>query len=123
MTPPEATRVVLSYPEGLSGWGRDQIETPHYRAYFTRVLDRLAVGDVREEFLDVGCCGDSLDVPFRVERIEVGKDADGNAAHPVDEAVVTRDTAVVYEPRAGEVGGGWRVQSAGGPTCVRSDGD
>jgi|GEM_PF-303196 hypothetical protein len=119
MTPPEATRVVLSYPEGLSGWGRDQIETPHYRAYFTRVLDRIAVGDVREEFLDVGCCGDSLDVPFRVERI----DADGDAAHPVDEAVVTRDTTVVYETRVGEVEGGWRVQSANGPTCVREDGN
>lgn len=123
MTPPEATRVVLSYPEGLSGWGRDQIETPHYRAYFTRVLDRIAVGDVREEFLDVGCCGDSLDVPFRVERIEAGEDAGGDAARLVDEAVATRDTAVVYEPRAGEVEGGWRVQSADGPTCVRSDGD
>jgi len=26
-----ATRVVLSYPEGLSDWGRDQVETDRYR--------------------------------------------------------------------------------------------
>ncbi|WP_418285932.1 hypothetical protein [Halorubrum sp. DTA46] len=114
MTEPEATRVVLSYPDGLSGWGRDQIRTPHYRAYFTRVLGRVAVGDIREEFVDVGCCGDSLDLSFRVERIE----ADGAG---VDEAVVTRATAIAYETRSGDVEGGWRVQSAGGPTCAIPD--
>lgn len=105
----EATRLVLSYPEGLSGWGRDQIETDRYRSYFARVVDRAAVGDVREEFVDVGCCGDSLDVPFRVERIEV----DGET---VDAAVVTGDTVVDYETRPGGVDGGWRVQSAAGPS-------
>ncbi|MGQ3328325.1 MULTISPECIES: hypothetical protein [Halorubrum] len=105
-----ATRVVLSYPEGLSDWGRDQVEADRYRSYFARVLDRVAVGDVREEFVDVGCCGDSLDVPFRVERIE----ADGDA---VDAALVGDATAVDYETRPGDVDGGWRVQSASGPSC------
>jgi len=109
MDVPEATRVVLSYPEGLSDWGRGQIEADRYRGYFARVMDRAAVGDVREEFVDVGCCGDSLDVPFRVERIE----SDGDA---VDAAVVTGDTTVDYETRAGDVDGGWRVQSAAGPS-------
>jgi hypothetical protein len=109
MNAPEADRVVLSYPDGLSDWGRDQIETDRYRGYFARVMGEAAVGDVREEFVDVGCCGDSLDVPFRVERIE----ADGDA---VDAAVVTGETAVDYETRAGDVDGGWRVQSAAGPS-------
>jgi hypothetical protein len=116
MDTPAATRVVLSYPEGLSDWGRDQVETDRYRGYFARVMDRAAVGDVREEFVDVGCCGDSLDVPFRVERLE----ADGD---PVDAAVVTTDTAVDYETRKGDVDGGWQVQSAAGQACVRPDRD
>ncbi|PAU82734.1 hypothetical protein CK500_14155 [Halorubrum salipaludis] len=111
---PTATRVVLSYPEGLSDWGRDQIETDRYRGYFARVLDRVAVGDAREEFVDVGCCGDSLDVPFRVERVEVDGD-------PVDAATVTDATTVAYETRPGEVDGGWRVQSAAGPSCSTAD--
>ena len=110
----DATRVVLSYPEGLSDWGRDQVETDRYRGYFVRVLDRVAVGDICEEFVDVGCCGDSLDVPFRVERIEVDGD-------PVDTAVVTDATAVGYETRSCDVDGGWRVQSAAGPSCTTSN--
>jgi len=116
MNTPEATRVVLSHPEGLSDWGRDQVETDRYRGYFARVMDRAAVGDVREEFVDVGCCGDSLDVPFRVERLEA-------ESGPVDAAVVTRETVVDYETRTGDVDGGWRVQSAAGQTCARADRD
>lgn len=116
MSTPAATRVVLSYPEGLSDWGRDQVETDRYRGYFARVMDRAAVGDVREEFVDVGCCGDSLDVPFRVERLEV----DGA---PVDVAVVTGDTTVDYDTRSGDVEGGWRVQSAAGQTAASPDRD
>jgi len=109
-----ATRVVLSYPEGLSDWGRDQIETDRYRGYFARVLGRVAVGDAREEFVDVGCCGDSLDVPFRVERIE----ADGDS---VEAAIVTDATAIDYETRSGDVDGGWLVQSAAGPSPSTSE--
>ncbi|WP_144797522.1 hypothetical protein [Halorubrum depositum] len=127
MDAPEAARVVLSYPEGLSDWGRDQVETDRYRSYFARVMDEVAVGDVREEFVDVGCCGDSLDVPFRVERIEAGgggDDADetrgdgldGTRGDTVDTAVVTSETTVDYETRDGDVDGGWRVQSAAGPS-------
>ncbi len=109
MNRPIASRVVLSYPEGLGGWGREQIGTERYRGYFKRVLGTVTVGDRREEFVDVGCCGDSLDVPFRVERIEVDGD-------PVDEATVDEATEVVYETRPGDVDGGWLVQSADGPT-------
>lgn len=130
MDAPEAARVVLSYPEGLSDWGRDQIEADRYRSYFARVMGDVAVGDVREEFVDVGCCGDSLDVPFRVERIEAagGDGGDGSDARDdareigadvdalVDAAVVTGETTVDYETRAGDVDGGWRVQSAAGPS-------
>jgi hypothetical protein len=107
----QATRVVLSYPEGLSDWGRDQVETDRYRGYFRRVLGDVAVGETREEFVDVGCCGDSLDIPFHVERVEAGGEA-------VDAATVTDATAVGYETRAGDVDGGWKVQSAAGETCA-----
>ncbi|WP_435062289.1 hypothetical protein [Halobaculum sp. EA56] len=99
----EATRVVLSFPEGLSDWGRDQIDTERYRGYLRRVLEEPTVGDEREEFVDVGCCGDSLDLTFRVEAVEGG-------------TRVGESTAVELVERAGDVEGGWRVQSAGGPT-------
>ena len=108
MDHPTATRVVLSYPDGLSEWARDQVGTDRYRGYFARVLGTVTVGGRREEFVDVGCCGDSLDVPFRVERIEV----DGE---PAETAVVTADTEIAYRTRPGDVDGGWRVQSGGGP--------
>ncbi|SNR50653.1 hypothetical protein [Halorubrum vacuolatum] len=109
MTLPIASRVVLSYPNGLSTWGRDQIGTDRYRGYFRRVLGEVAVGDEREEFVDIGCCGDSLDIPFRIERIE---DAEGRS---LDRAVVDADTEVVYTTHDGDVEGGWLVQSAAGP--------
>lgn len=99
----EATRVVLSFPDGLSEWGRDQIDTDRYRNYLRRMLDEPRVGDAREEFVDVGCCGDSLDLTFRVERVEGGER-------------VGDDTVVELIERPGRVAGGWRVQSAGGPT-------
>ncbi len=119
MDPPTASRVVLSYPSGLSDWGRDQIETDRYRRYFGRVLGEVHVGDVREEFVDVGCCGDSLDVPFRVERIEVGGDGLGGDSEANDVevggAVVDDATEIAYATREGDVAGGWLVQSAAGP--------
>lgn len=102
----DATRVVISYPEDLSDWGRSQLETPWFTAYL-----RKTVGDAREgrewgEFLDVGCCGDSLDVPLRIERVE-GGDRFGP------------DTEIEYTAReACGIQGGWRVQSAGGPTTA-----
>ncbi len=105
--PPRATRVVLSYPENASDWAREQFEADRYRNYFRRSLGTVAVGDVREEFVDVGCCGDSLDVPFRVEAVETAGDE-------VDRATVTEETEIAYVDRAGAVEGGWRVQSAAG---------
>lgn len=99
-----ATRVVVSYPADLSDWGRFQVEKPSFRAYLTKTLGAVEEGDVREEFVGVGCCGDSLDVPLRIERVEGGSE-------------VIRDTEVEYSVReACGIEGGWRVQSAGGPT-------
>lgn len=97
-----ATRLVLSYPGGLSEWGRNQVETDRYRGYLRRVFDAPAVGDEREEFVDVGCCGNSLDLTFRVEAVE-GGDRVGDG------------TEVELVTREGDVEGGWRVQSAGAP--------
>jgi hypothetical protein len=96
-----ASRVVLSYPEDLSEWGRNQVNQPSFRAYLRKVHDDLEVGDVLEEFVGVGCCGDTLDVPLRVERV------DGDR--------VGEDTDVEYEVReACDLDGGWRVQSRAG---------
>ena len=99
----DATRVVLSFPDGLSEWGRDQVDTDRYRNYLRRMIDEARVGDQREEFVDIGCCGDSLDLTFRVEVVEGG-------AH------VGESTTIELVERAGDVDGGWRVQSAAGPT-------
>ncbi|MFC6903691.1 hypothetical protein [Halalkalicoccus tibetensis] len=100
-----ATRVVVSYPADLSDWGRFQVEKPSFRAYLTKTLGEVREGDEREEFVGVGCCGDSLDVPLRIEAVEGGPE-------------VTRDTEVEYSVReACGIEGGWRVQSAGGPTA------
>jgi len=99
-----ATTVVLSYPSDLSEWGRDEVEGSPFRAYLPKAHDTASEGDVWAEFVDVGCCGDSLDVDLRVESVE-GGDA-------VDE-----DTEFRFTERDGDaVEGGWRVQSAGGPT-------
>ncbi|MCU4801246.1 hypothetical protein OB920_12775 [Halobacteria archaeon HArc-gm2] len=99
-----ATRVVLSYPSDLSDWGRDGVEGRPFRAYLAKAHDTASEGDVWAEFVSVGCCGDTLDVDLHVEKVE-GGDA-------VDE-----DTEFAFTERdVEEVEGGWRVQSAGGPT-------
>ncbi|MFB6151666.1 MAG: hypothetical protein ABEJ40_07660 [Haloarculaceae archaeon] len=96
-----AERVVVSYPADLSDWGRSVLEDRPFRTYLSRTLGTVAPGDEFEEFLDVGCCGDTMDVPLRVERVE-GGDA------------VTEETAVEYEVReACGIDGGWAVQSRG----------
>jgi len=98
-----ARRVVLSHPSDLSDWGRSQLETPWFRAYLRKTLGTVEPGTVTEEFLDVGCCGSTLDVPLRVERVEGGD-------------TVTESTAVAYTVReACDLAGGWRVQSVEGP--------
>lgn len=98
-----ATLVVLSYPADLSDWGRRQVETPWFRAYLRKTLGEVGAGDVTEEFLDVGCCGSTLDVPLRVERVEGGP-------------LVDESTEMRYEVReACGVEGSWLVQSRAGP--------
>lgn len=99
-----ATRVVLSYPADLSSWGRDQVSTDHFKAYLRKVHDSATVGDAWAEFVGVGCCGDALDVTLQVEAVDGGDRID-------------EDTAFEYTVReACDVQGGWRVQSADGPT-------
>jgi len=99
----DADRVVVSYPADLSTWGRQQVQTDHFRAWLRKTLDSVAVGDIREEFVGVGCCGDTLDVPLRVETVEGGRR-------------VGPDTTLDYEVReACDIEGGWQVQSEAGP--------
>lgn len=98
-----ATQVVVSHPSNLSEWGRDQLDTDPFRAYLHKVHDNLEPGTVWEEFVDVGCCGDSLDVPLRVETVD-------------GPSVMGPDTEIVYTGRDEDhVEGGWLVQSAAGP--------
>ncbi|HMB49145.1 MAG TPA: hypothetical protein VKM69_00660 [Natronoarchaeum rubrum] len=102
-----ATRVVVSYPADLSDWGRRQVDRSSFRAFLRRTRETAREGDVWEEFVGVGCCGNTLDVPLRVERVEGGP-------------AVDVDTEIDFEAReACGIEGSWRVQSAGGP--ARSD--
>lgn len=98
-----AARVVVSYPQDLSKWGRFQVEKPSFRAFLRKTRDRAREGDHWEEFVGVGCCGNTLDVPLRVERVDGGPRID-------------EETEIEYEVReACGIEGSWRVQSAGGP--------
>jgi hypothetical protein len=104
MAPNELSKLVVSYPEDLSDWGRFQVEKPAFRAYLTKTLGEVHEGDEWEEFVGVGCCGNTLDVPLRIEAVEGGSE-------------VTRETEIEYSVReACGVRGGWLVQSAGGPS-------
>lgn len=99
-----ADTVVISYPDDLSAWGRHQLDTPHFRAYLRKTLGTVATGDAWEEFVGVGCCGNTLDVPLRIERVEGGD-------------TVGEGTSIDYVVReACGIAGGWQVQSAAGPT-------
>ncbi|WP_267640843.1 hypothetical protein [Haloarchaeobius amylolyticus] len=98
-----ATRVVLSYPADLSSWSRDQVATSHFRAWLRRTRETATVGDIWEEFVDVGCCGSTYDVPLKVEAVEGG-------------AAMGPDTDIEYTVREQcDIGGGWEVQSQAGP--------
>jgi len=77
-----ADTVVVSYPADLSEWGRFQVEKPSFRAFLRRTRDEAAEGDAWEEFVGVGCCGDTLDVPLRVESVEGGDRVAGSATRP-----------------------------------------
>ncbi|WP_254838689.1 hypothetical protein [Natronomonas marina] len=98
-----ATRLVVSYPADLSDWGRMQLERPEFRAFLRKTHESAEPGDVWEEFVGVGCCGDALDVPLRVERVEGGPR-------------LAAATAVEFEERAAcGIEGGWLVQSEAAP--------
>lgn len=104
-TPSEATSVVISYPADLSIWGQEQIDTPHFRSYLRKTLDEVSTGEQWEEFVGVGCCGNTLDVPLRIEQVTGG-------------TVVGPQTDISYVERAAcGIEGGWQVQSAAGPTA------
>ncbi|UPW01314.1 hypothetical protein M0R88_04225 [Halorussus gelatinilyticus] len=102
-----AERVVISYPEDLSDWGRFQVEKDAFAAYLRKTkTDRVRQGDAWEEFVGVGCCGSTLDVPLRVEEITGGE-------------TLGSDTAVEWTVReACGIRGGWQVQSRGGPNEI-----
>ncbi|MFC5367837.1 hypothetical protein [Salinirubrum litoreum] len=98
-----AASVTISYPADLSDWSRDQLDGRIFRAYLRRKLDRPAVGDEWEEFVDVGCCGSAHHVQLRIEAVEGGDR-------------VGEETLIEYTTRdACHVGGGWEVQSRAGP--------
>lgn len=105
--PPDATgepasRVVVSYPADLSQWGRDTLDDRPFRAYLRKTLGPVEAGQEVEEFVGVGCCGDTLDVPLRIESVEGGD-------------TVATDTDIEYEVReACGIDGGWKVQSRSG---------
>lgn len=101
---PAASRIVISYPADVSDWGRDQLATPWFEGYLRKTLGTVEVGTEWEEFVDIGCCGNSLDIPLRIEAIEGGD-------------TVANDTEIDWTTReACGIEGGWRVQSAAGPT-------
>lgn len=98
-----AETVVVSYPRDLSDWGRMRIDDRRFRAYLRKVYDDVTAGDAWEEFVGVGCCGNTLDVPLRVERVDGG-------------SRMGEDTVIEFEERAAcGLAGNWRVQSAAGP--------
>jgi hypothetical protein len=96
-----ATRVTISYPRQLSRWGREQVESPRYVNYLRKTIGEAPVGKEWEEFADVGCCGDTLDIPLRIEAVEGG-------------TAVGPETEIEFAERDAEMRGGWRVQSAAG---------
>ena len=100
----EASRVVISYPEDLSDWSRDQLATRWFMAYLRKTVGRATVGREWNEFVDVGCCGSAHDVPLRIEAVEGGDE-------------VGSGTEIEYTTReACGVKSGWLVQSAAGPS-------
>jgi len=105
----DASRIVVSYPADLSAWGRDRVDCSEFRAYLRKTRAEAAEGDRWDEFVGVGCCGDSLDVPLRVEAVE-GGDALG------------AETTVEFTVReACGLDGNWQVQSEGGPRTPASE--
>lgn len=97
-----AARVTLSYPADLSQWGRLQLDNHSFKSYLKRTKTATP-GETWSVFLDVGCCGDTYDVPLRVESVDGG-------------VTLGPDTNIIYKEReACGLDGGWAVQSAGKP--------
>lgn len=97
-----ARTVVFSYPEGIGAWGRESVGESSFQAYLRKKLDSVEAGDVTEEFVDSGCCGDTIEVPLRVESVEGGSQ-------------VGEDTEFEFTEREGGSQGGWTVQSQAAP--------
>lgn len=97
-----ATTVTVSYPADLSEWGRGIVEEKPFRTYLRKAHETATDGDSWEEFLGVGCCGNTLDVTLRVESVEGGSE-------------ITPETSFEFVERAACGVGGWEVQSAAGP--------
>lgn len=97
-----ATRVVISHPTALSDWGRGQLTSERFVNYLRKTVGDAVVGAEWEEFVDVGCCGSTLDVPLRVESVEGGD-------------VVGPETEIEFTERDVPMEGGWAVQSAAAP--------
>lgn len=98
-TTAEVGRVVLSYPADLTSWDREQLDTPWYRGYLRKILEEPEIGEVFEEFVDIGCCGSSRRVPLAVEELE----GDGS---------VGETTSIEYiEREACDLPDAWEVQS------------
>jgi len=98
-----ASRVVVSIPADVSDWGRGQLDTRHMRAYLRRHFETAREGDAWSVFVDVGCCGNSPDIPLRVESVDGGPEMD-------------EETEIEYVERdACGVQTGWEVQSEAGP--------
>lgn len=97
------TRVTVSYPADVSDWGDGQLRTDHMRSYLKKTKGPAREGDTWDVFLDVGCCGNSPDVPLVVEAVE----GDGELSDETTIEFVERDACGVDS--------GWEVQSQAGP--------
>lgn len=93
-----ATRVVLSYPADLSEHGRYRIGQEYYKRYLRKTREEAAAGDEWLEFTDIGCCGNQLEVPLRVESVDGG-------------SAIGPETEIEYAEReACGVSPGWSAQ-------------
>ena len=93
----EAERIVISYPDGLGAWRAQQLTHERFAKYLRKTLGEVHEGYEFEEFVDIGCCGETPDIPLRVEEVEGG-------------SLVGPDTVVEWTEREGAVEGGWDVQ-------------
>lgn len=101
-----ARTVVVSHPDELSEWGRQRLYADRYVKYLRRAVEDVEAGDVWEEFVDVGCCGDTLDVRLRVESVE-GPSRMGP------------ETEIEFVEREETIRGGWAVQGEEEPEVAQ----